>query len=75
MLQLLTFITLLSVSLQDVYDGTVDSNTDECSFIDEDCQCDYYVELTTNQGRVYVVPPHECLLVPFWVMALMIMIT
>ena len=42
---------------QDVYDGTVDSNTDECFFIDGDCQCDYYVELTTNQGSVYVVPP------------------
>ena len=56
---------------QDVYD----SNTNKCSFIDGDCKCDYYVKLKTNQGRVYVVPPHECLIVPFWVMALMIMIT
>ena len=61
---------------QDDYDipGTVDSSTIDCTFIDGECRYNYYVGLSTNEESVYAVPPRECLLIPSWSIALIVLV-
>ena len=60
---------------QDDYDvpGADESSTIDCSFIDGECHYSYFIGLLTNGESVYAVAPRECLLVPFWAIALIIM--
>ena len=68
--------TLLKQSAPDNYDipGSLSDTTIDCSFISGECLYVYYAAVAHTEERIYAVEPRVCLLIPWWAIAIILLV-
>ena len=54
--------------------GTINDSTRECSISTTECTYIYYVGTTLSSELIYIVEPRDCLLIPIWAIAVIIVV-
>lgn len=65
--------TILQQAPSNEYIITGASDTIQCTFIEGECLYIFYYGIASDGNRLYAVQPHQCLLIPSWAIALIIL--